>query len=430
MPSTPPVEQPPAASLVSAWAPLRRPVFAWLWVGGLAVNVGIWIRDIGAGWLMTELHPAPVVVSLITSATTLPMLLLSIPAGAMADVLDRRRLMLTVHAISAVIAALLATLVILRLATAEVLLTCTLALGAGQALVNPAWQAAMADMVPLDELPAASTLNSVSLNLSRAIGPGLGGLAVGYLAGPASAFVIGALSFTGIIIALMLWKPAVTPRATTGERFAAAMLAGLRYVRHSAPMHAVIIRTVCFVLPATSLWALMPLIAREHLDLGPVGYGTLLACMGVGAVLATIALPWVRTRLSSNQQVVAATVLYALALTLIASLPHAHVARPAMALAGVAWVTMVVNLNVAAQTGAPRWVRGRALAAYFTAFFGSMAIASPAWGTLAGLTSIATALIVSALACVLGLVTIGRWPLTASTAGALRTEGAQECSHG
>ena len=423
-----PAIQPDPASIpvISAWAPLRRRVFAALWIGGLSVNIGIWIRETGAGWLMTDLRPTPIMVSLVSVSTTLPMFLLSIPAGALADVLDRRRLMLVVQIFGMLIAALLAATVLAGRITAELLLLCMLALGAAQALVNPAWQAAMADLVPREELPAASTLNSVSLNLSRAIGPGLGGVAMAYLAGPIAAFVISALSFIAIIAALAFWTPAQPARSQSslsGERFFGAMRAGLRYVRHSPPLHSVLVRTLSFVLAASSLWALMPLIARDHLGTDAGGFGTLMGCMGLGAVLATLVLPRVRTRLNSNQQVVFATILYAVALTLIALVPDKRAALPAMALAGAAWVTMVVNLNVAAQTGVPPWVRGRALATYFTVFFGSMAVSSPIWGAIATVTSLPTAMLISAAVALAGLVTMLRFPLTLPSAADLERSG-------
>lgn len=406
-PSTPP---PPS----SAFAPLGNPVFRWLWISALVSNTGTWVRDVGAGWLMTELDPSPWMVSLVSAAATLPILFLSIPAGALADVVDRRRLLLATHIGMMLLAASLAASVAFSAISPAVLLLITLGLGVGGALTNPAWQTAMVDLVPREQLPAAAALNSVSLNLSRALGPAIGGVLVAY-AGPKAAFALNAVSFIGIIAVLALWRYRAPQRAAPGERFLGALKAGLRYVRHSPPMHSVLVRTASFVLPATSIWALMPLVARQHLGLGPAGFGLMLGALGLGAVLTTLVLPRVRAAVSPNRLIVAATVVFAAMLAVIALTHSSTAGLVAMLAIGAAWVTMVVTFNVAAQSGSPPWVRGRALSTYLAVFFGSMAIGGAAWGAAAAKLGIPASLLVASGILILGLFTLVRFRLTLPT---------------
>lgn len=399
------------ARTASAFAPLQRAAFRSLWVAALASNIGTWMHEVGAGWAMTQMRPSALMVSLVQASTTLPMFLLSLPAGAFADVVNRRKLMLGAQAAMCVISALLAWAAWAGILSPASLLAATLGLGLGAALVNPAWQAAMADLVPHDELPAAAALNSVSLNLSRAIGPALGGLLVASL-GPPAAFALNAASFLGIIWALAAWKYTPPSLAAPGERFLGAMKAGLRYIRHSPPMQAQLVRTACFSIFASSLWALMPLIARNHLTMGARGYGVLLACLGAGAVVATLALPRLRAAMHANTLVAAATLLYASMALLVSLTSSPLVACAAMGGAGTAWVTMVVCLNVAALSGSPPWVRARALACYFTVFFGGMALGSTLWGMVAEDAGIPRALQIAASGLVGGLLTMAKFRLS------------------
>ncbi len=386
-------------------------MFRALWLAALVSNIGTWIHDVGAGWLMTELSPSPLMVSLVQAATTLPLLLLSVPAGALADVIDRRRLMLWTNLGMMLCAAGLAAAVWHGPISPLVLLLTTLGLGVGAAIINPAFQTSMVDLVPREQLPAAAALNSVSLNLSRAVGPALGGLLVAS-AGPWAAFALNAASFVLILATLWAWPYRQPSRAIAGERFIGAVKAGLRYVRHSPPMIAVLVRTISFVLPASVLWALMPLLAREHLSLGAGGYGVLFSCLGAGAVATTAILPTLRRRLGPGRLVLAASLLYAGMLVLLSLRREAWVGYAAMVFCGSAWVTMVVNLNVAAQSGTPAWVRGRALSCYLALFFGSMAFGSACWGAVAQRAGLADAFLIAAGVMVLGLLTLTRFTLS------------------
>ncbi len=409
----------PRAAGASVIAPLRRAAFRALWIAALASNIGTWMHEVGAGWTMTAMTASAIMVSLVQAATTLPMFLLSLPAGAFADVVNRRRLMLGMNAVMLVIAAVLAVCAWAGVLTPGWLLAATLGLGIGAAMLNPAWQTAMTDLVPLEELPAASALNSVSMNLSRAIGPALGGAIVAW-AGAWAAFSLNAVSFVGIIAALLAWRYKPPHMAAPAERFVGAMKAGVRYVRFSPHMRAQLVRTACFAVFASSLWALMPMIATRQLGMGAAQYGILLACLGSGAVAGTFILPTLRKLLAPNGIIVAASVLSAGMTGLVGSTHEPVVGCIAMSGAGVAWVTMVVCLNVAALAGTPPWVRARALACYFTVFFGGMALGSVMWGSVAQRWGIPVALYAAAGGMLAGLVTMVWFRLSPPTAEDLK----------
>ncbi|MCG3122323.1 MAG: hypothetical protein GIKADHBN_00704 [Phycisphaerales bacterium] len=404
----------------SAVAPLARPAFRSLWIAAIASNIGTWAHEVGAGWHMTQLGASALVVSLVQASTTLPMFLLSLPAGAFADVVNRRRLMLVMQTGMLVIATLLAIAAFGGKLPAGWLLAATLGLGIGAAMMNPAWQTAMTDLVPHDELPAAAALNSVAMNLSRAVGPAIGGLLVARW-GPPAAFALNAASFAGLIAALALWRYSPPRMAAPAERFIGAMEAGVRYVRYSPHMKAQLVRAASFTLFASSLWALMPVIARKHLGMGATGYGSLLACLGAGAVVGTFLQPRLRAVMAVNRIIVAATIVSASATVVIGLTSTPWIAMVAMSLAGVAWVTMVVCLNVAAQAGTASWVRARALACYFTVFFGGMALGSVAWGWTADRLGIPAALFIAAGGLVAGLATVPWFGLATFSAEELRT---------
>ncbi|HLP82845.1 MAG TPA: MFS transporter, partial [Phycisphaerales bacterium] len=414
----------PAAN--GALAPLRHTLFRWLWIAALASNIGTWVHEVGAGWMMTELadKASPqykLMVALVQAFTALPTFLLAIPAGALADVLDRRKLLITGQAAMLIAAAALAAAAFAGAVTPLLLLIVTFCLGVGAAVTNPAWQTAMTDLVPRDQLPQASALNSISLNLSRAIGPAIGGVIYANF-GPGGAFTLNALSFVGIIIVLWSWRYTPPAQAAPGERFFGAVRAGVRYVRHSPPMRAVLVRSLSFVIFASSLWALMPTIASQELGLKAAGYGILLTCLGAGAVTAAFLLPVLRRKLSINAVIALATTLYAGALVSMAlvrdqptptagGITFPLFSLATMFLAGMCWLSMVTSLNSSAQMATPSWVRARALACYLAVFFGSMAAGSFIWGALAGRIGTPATLLVAASGMVAGLLTIRFFPL-------------------
>jgi MFS family permease len=402
MPPRRPAPTAPPAAPRSAWSPLALPLFRALWLATLASNLGTWLQSVGAAWLMTGLTTSPTLVALVQAATSLPMFLLALPAGALADVLDRRRLLLAAQAWMLVVAAALGALTLAEAMTPGLLLAATFALGLGAAINQPAWQAIIPELVPREELAPAVALGSVGFNLARAAGPALGGLIVA-TAGPGANFLLNAASFLGVIVVLYRWRRPVEAPLLPAERVLGAMRTGLRYVRHSPAVLAVVARGAVFVLCASSLWALLPLVAREELGTGPAGYGILLASLGAGAVGGAFALPHLRRGRSAEPVVAAAVMVFAggtLALAWVRSFP---LLAAALVLAGAAWLSALSSLNVAIQTLLPSWVRARALSVYMLAFFGGLAGGSALWGGLAERWGSSWALTASAAAIVLGL---------------------------
>ena len=386
----------------SPWHPLRHPLFRALWIANLASNVGTWLQSVGASWLMTSLSSSATLVALVQAATSLPMFLLSLPAGALADVLDRRRLLLFTQSWMLACATGLGLVTLFGAATPWGLLTFTFLLGLGAALNQPAWQAIVPEIVPREELPGAITVQSVGFNIARAAGPALGGLLVA-AAGPAVTFLLNAASFLGVLLVLFFWRRPARESVLPGERFLGAMRTGLRYVRHAPEVIAVIVRGSSFVLCASSLWALLPVVAREELRQGPAGYGLLLGCLGAGAVAGAFALPHLRRGSSMDGVVAVATLVFAAATLVLAWVPIFWVVCAALLLAGGAWLSLLSSLNVAIQTLVPSWVRGRALSVYMLIFFGGLAGGSALWGLVADSTGVSQALWISAAGMIVGL---------------------------
>lgn len=393
-------EASPAAS-----NPLARPTFRALWIATIASLTGTWMQDVGAGWLMATLAPSPVMVSLVQASATLPMFLLALPSGALADVVDRRRLLIFTQAWMLLAAAGLAAVTLAGEATPEALLAFTFLLGVGGALNAPAWQAIVPELVPRAEMPQAVMLQAAAINGSRAVGPALGGAIVASQ-GPGAAFLLNAVSFLGVIVVLWRWRRPRHPRALPAERFVGAMRAGLRYVRHAAPMQAVLVRAAVFILFGTAPWALLPLLAKERLGAGASGYGVLLAFLGLGAVAAAFVLPRLRGRASIDAVAAGGTALYALAAALLGAARSLPEGCAATLLAGAGWLAVLTSLNVGAQATLPGWVRARALSVYLLVFFGGMAGGSALWGATAARVGLAPALWIAAAGAALGLAAV------------------------
>ncbi|HEX9943236.1 MAG TPA: MFS transporter [Thermoanaerobaculia bacterium] len=394
----------------SPWRPLRHPIFRWLWIASVASNIGTWFQNVGASWLMTTLSPSPTLVALVQAATSLPMFLLSLPAGAVADVVDRRRLLLVTQGWMTLAAFGLWAFTAAGATTPWTLLTFTFLLGLGAALNAPAWQASIPEMVPREDLPGAVMLGSVGFNIARAAGPALAGLVVA-AAGPAVTFLVNAISFLGVVVVLFFWRRPAREAVLPGERILGAMTTGLRYVRHAPEVIAPIVRGCTFVLCGASLWALLPLVARQELKSGPEGYGLLLGALGVGAVAGAMVLPRLKRNNSTGGVVTAATLVFAAATVALAGVREFWLLMLAMLLAGGAWLSLLSSLNVAVQTVVPSWVRGRALSVYMLIFFGGLAGGSALWGAVAERIGISEALLVSAAGMIVGLAATFRIPL-------------------
>jgi MFS family permease len=377
-----PTRPPPNAGRDSMWTPLGESLFRAIWLASLASNIGTWMQNVGASWLMTSLSPSPLMVSLIQTASSLPIFLLALPAGALADVVDRRRLLIISQAWMLVAASALGLLTLAHLTTPLLLLILSFALGVGAALNAPAWQAIIPEVVTRGELPSAIALGGINFNFARAVGPALGGLVVA-LMGAGANFILNALSFLGVIVVLYRWKRQHIAEVLPAERFLGAMRAGLRYVRHAPMLRRVLIRTGAFILGGAAMWAILPLIARQQLHLTAGGFGGLLGAFGGGAVIGGTALKRIRYFLSRDGLIIYATIVFAV---MTIGLGYVRTMLPAyllMAAGGSAWVALMAELNVAAQLAVPRWVQGRALAIYQVVLQGGLAIMSIGWGGLA-----------------------------------------------
>jgi MFS family permease len=364
-----------------------------------------------SGWLMTSLNPDPFIVSMVQVATTLPMFLFALPAGALADIVDRRKLLIVAEIAITAVSAVFAAIVWLGLATAGNLLLFTFLIGVGVALTAPAWQSIVPQLVPKQDLHPAVAANSVGFNVSRAVGPALGGLAVAKL-GIAAPFWLNVISNLGIIAALMWWQPPHTgTRHLPVERFGSAIRTGLRHARSNPHLRATLIRAAAFFLFASAYWALLPLIARSQVAGGPDLYGFLLGAIGAGAVAGAFALPWLKAWLGPDRLVAAGSFGTALAMVLFGLARDSATALSASVIAGVSWIAVLSSLNVSAQVALPEWVRGRGLAMFVTVFFGTLSLGSAIWGQVAGMIGLPAAHFIAAAGALVAIPLTLRWKL-------------------
>lgn len=400
------------SNVVSAptWNPLRQPLFRALWIASVASNIGTWMHEVGAAWLMTSLTVSPLMVALMQTATSLPIVLLGLPAGALADLVDRRRMLLLTQGWMMVSAAMLGVLTLVGATTPWILLILTFSLGMGAAVNAPAWQATAPELVPHADLPAAVSLTGMGLNLARAVGPALGGaIAVG--AGAWAVFILNALSFLTVIVVLYRWRRVAQETAVPAEPVLSAIRAGIRYARHAPALRAVLIRIGLAVPFASALWALLPVLTRYEMKLDCFGYGILFGCLGAGAVAGALFLPNLRSRFSTDALVAGATILFAAATAALAEVRLFGLLCVVMICGGVAWVTLMASFNVATQMAVPSWVRARALALYLLIFHAAMAAGSALWGAVTQHAGIAVALLCAAAGLVAGLAAMTRYPL-------------------
>jgi MFS family permease len=349
-------------------------------------------------------------IALMQTATTLPIFFLALPAGALADGVDRRRMLIFTQGLMFVAAATLGIVALLEAMTPWLLLVLTFLLGAGAALNAPAWQATTPELVPRAELPSAVALTGIGLNLARAIGPALGGVVVAAI-GAWAVFLVNAVSFLSVIAVLCRWRRKQPARRIPAEPVFSATRAAIRYARHAPALRAVLIRTALFVPFASALWALLPLVARHEMGLGAVGYGILFGCLGAGAVTGAGILPKLQQRFSRDSLALGATILFAAATIAMAEIRQFGWLYLVMVGAGACWVTLMVSLNIATQTAVPAWVKARALALYLLTFQGGMAAGSTLWGAVTAHAGISSALLCAGGALILGLAAIRRYPL-------------------
>src|SRR5579864_2275305 len=392
---------------VSAWAPLREPLFRSLWIAAVITYIGKWMQMVGAAWLMTMLTTSPLMVSLVQAAMMLPVFLVILPAGALADMVDRRRFLLFTQAWMVAAAGILGVLTLLGYVTPWLLLGFTFILGLGAVVNDPAWQAITPEVASPRNLAPAVALNSAAFNVARAVGPALGGAVIA-ATNSGIAFLMNAAGFFGVILFLYRWKRPRREHPNT-ERLIESLRAGFAYVRRDHVVHCVLIRTAAFSVAASSLLALLPVIARPY---GASGYGLLLGSFGIGALVAAVLLPRLRTSLSVDGVVAAAIVLFALTTSAAGYLQSFGMLAVVLFAAGMAWIGIVACLNVAAQTMTPSYMRARALSMYLLVLQGGMALGSAAWGALATKFGIPTTMLCSSLALILGLATVRQYRLT------------------
>jgi predicted MFS family arabinose efflux permease len=398
----------PATTL---WAPFRHPAFRWLWLATVAANVGSWTYNAAAGWLMTSLDAHAVMVSLVQVAASLPMFLFALPAGALADIIDRRRFILFLEVMAAVASAIFAALVSLDLVHPVTLLLFMFLIGTIAALEAPAWQAIVPQLVPKEDLGAAISLNSVGVNISRAVGPALAGAIIAGI-GIAAPFWIDTVSNFGVLAVLLWWKSSASlTRSLPAERVTGALRAGFRYARNNRHLRATLARSIGFFLPASAYWALLPLVARNQIGGGPQLYGLLLGAIGAGALAGAFALSRLKSKVSANRLVATGEIGTAVALILFGLAREPVIAVAASIVAGACWIAALSSLNVSAQLSLPDWVRGRGLAMYVTVFFGTMTVGSLLWGELAALAGLPPAHFAAAATAIFAALSGSRWKL-------------------
>lgn len=391
----------------AAPSPFTIPIFRAVWFASLASNFGGLIQSVGAAWMMTSLSASPQLIALVPASTTLPIMLLSLGAGAIADNLDRRLVMLACQLFMLLVSALLALFAWAGLLSPWSLLAFTFLVGCATAINGPAWQAAVGDMVPRASLPSAVSLNSMGFNLARSAGPALGGLIVA-AAGAAAAFLTNAVSYIALVTVLLRWRPDRHPKLLPRERLGEAMRAGLRYVSMSPKIQLVLLRSAVFGVGASAVSALMPLVARDLLGGGALTFGALSGAFGVGAVLGALSTGRLRRRFSVEAIVRSASLALALGTAIMASTPWLGLTLLGLLLCGAGWVSALATFNVSVQMSAPRWVVARAVALYQMTAFGGMAVGAWLFGFLAEHQGTATALHIAAasqlVAALIGLI--------------------------
>jgi predicted MFS family arabinose efflux permease len=386
-------EQTENKAAAGGFAPLKIPLFAVLWGATVLGNVGSFMRDVASSWLITDLSSNPSAVALIQTAATLPVFLLAIPAGVLSDILDRRRFLIFVQILLACVSGSLLVLSQTGALTVEYLLALTFVGGIGAALMGPTWQAIVPELVPRTELKNAVALNSLGINIARSIGPAAGGLLLASF-GAGAAYGADVMSYVLVIAALLWWKRPKAEDSGLSEHFFGAFRAGLRYARSSRELHVVLLRAAVFFAFSSSVWALLPLVARRMLGGSAGFYGVLLGAVGAGAILGAIALPRLRQRLNADGLVLLAAVLTAVVMAALPLAPPQWLAVVLLLVLGAGWIIALTTLNGAAQGVLPNWVRGRGLAIYLMVFNGAMAAGSLLWGLVAQELGVAATLLV------------------------------------
>lgn len=403
-----------SSKTLSTWAPLRIRVFRALWLAVLVSNVATWMQTVGAQWLLVSQPHASILVALVQTVDYLPDLVFGLVGGVLADTFDRRRLLMAVQAFLVIVGAALAALTFAGQMPPALLLTFTFLIGSGSVLTLPAYQSLVPDLVPRDQLHSAAALASISVNLARAAGPAIAGVVIAR-AGVGAVFALNAAMYLLFLVVLVAWRPPARPAPKFPEPFISALRAGGRYVRYAPVVRRILLRLALFLVPASALWALLPLIASQRLALGADGYGLLLGVLGVGAILGAVILPRLRARMSINSLLAASGIAYAGALAAVVLVSNAVVILIALVPAGIAWIAVISTVNAELQLFLPAWVRARGLSVYQMVLFGALGFGALMWGAIAEPFGIVLTFLIAAAVMVAGVATMRVWPIIDTT---------------
>ena len=396
------------------FTPLKLPLFRDRWIASTVSSVGTWMQDTAGTWLMTAITSSPLLIALMQTAASLPVVILGLLAGATADIFDRRKLLIFWQIWMFGSVFILAILTFCGIISPATLLILTFALNIGSAMNNPAWQAIVPELVPREEIPNAVALNAASNNLARAVGPALGGLMVAAFAtagrGSAWVFLLNAASFAGVIYILVRWQRVpIYKSALPAERIAGSIRSGLRYIRYSPALQSSLARAFVFAFFVSAVWSLLAVVAAQDLHQGALGYGLLNGSLGLGAVLGATMLAHTRRHLKADSILTVASLMYVVCFLVLALVHRPAIIVPVLILSGFGWTSAMATLNVSVQLSVPAWVQARALGAYLTVFQGGLALGSVLWGLLAEHYSTKTALIVAAIGMVAALPLVSRF---------------------
>jgi MFS family permease len=405
----------PSSSAQGIAAPLRVALFRRIWLASLLSNLGLLIQGVGAAWAMTEMTKSADMVALVQTALMIPIMLIAMPAGAIADMYDRRKVALLSLAISLSGSIMLTALAYFNLVSPNILLLFCFITGCGMALFGPAWQSSVAEQVPAETLPSAIALNGISYNIARSFGPAIGGIIVA-AAGAVAAFAVNALTYIPLLVVMYLWKRVQQPSRLPPENLGRAIVSGVRYILHSPSIRIVLTRAIVTGICGGSISALMPLIARDLLGGSAQMYGVMLGAFGIGAVLGALNIAELRKRVSGEFSIRCSAMLMGVAIAVVALSRWPILTAIALVFAGVGWMLVVALLNIAIQLAVPRWVAGRALAAFQAAVAGGIAIGSWGWGHVTDAMGVQNALLCSAAAMFLSPL-LGLWLRIPSTGG-------------
>lgn len=389
------------------FAPLAQPTFAVLWVATILGNIGSFMRDVASAWLATDLSSSPAAVATIQAAATLPVFLLAIPAGVLSDILDRRRFLIVIQIALAAVSGTLAFLSWQNGLTIEILIALAFAGGIGAAMMGPTWQSIVPELVPQNTLRQAVALNGLGVNIARAIGPAMGGLLLAAF-GAAATYCADLVSYVFVIGALIWWKRPVQPSDPLREHFFSAFRAGLRFTRAHSKLHIVLLRAAVHFAFGSSVWALLPLVAKQLLHGGAGLYGVLLGAVGAGAILGALSMPTLQKRLDGDGVILASAIATAVVMAGLSFAPPVWLALPLLLVLGAAWILALTTLGGAAQAILPNWVRGRALAVYQMVFNGALAGGSLLWGFVAQAMGTPHALLIAAVGLVVAALLLHR----------------------